>query len=694
MTSSEALTVGRNRSKALDRRWNVILALTFFAFIVTLVASAWVSDDAYITLRTVDNLIKGYGLTWNTAERVQAFTHPLWMLLLSTVYAVTREAYYTTVFISIALTIVTVLLLVFRIAAWRVTAILAVASLTLSKSFIDFSTSGLENALTHLIVVVWFVVYLSASASPKKLLLLSFITACVALNRLDAVLILLPPFALAVLDHRPVLKSHKFKGVALILIGFLPFFLWELFSLLYYGFPFPNTYYAKLNTGIPQVDLVRSGINYLFQSSRLDPLTPVLIGCALAATIWDRTKLNVAISLGICLYLLYIVRIGGDFMGGRFLTTPLLCALIILSRSNLLLRRPRLLWGWMALLVVGLISPAAPIYVARSLQCYIGSTTPTDVADERGCYFDKTGLIKQRRDSPTTPNDGWARAGLAAGTDASPVSIMKSMGMFGYFAGPGEYIVDLYTLANPLLARLPVVEGKNWRVGHFERLMPGGYLETLISGQNKICDAGLAQYYDRLSLITSGRLLDPERLKAIWQINTGQLDHLLQTYSAVATTDQALLCNAQAVVDIPFAGGSNLRGYAVSTDKASPGDQLMVTLYWQGIPEIKNPIFSFVHIRNSQSKGTLNPRSGNEIWAQDEHFEPGGHLTIDFWPPQIYTDQFLLTLPDDMPPGDYFVEAGWLNLETGEQLDPLDAAIAPPLRELWRSILLPSISVR
>ena len=266
--------------------------------------------------------------------------------------------------------------------------------------------------------------------------------------------------------------------------------------------------------------------------------------------------------------------------------------------------------------------------------------------------------------------------------------------MFGYFAGPDEYIVDLNALANPLLARLPVPEEKKWRIGHFERLIPGGYLETLMSGQNKLCNQDLAQYYDKLSLITRGRLLDPERLKAIWQINTGQLDHLLRAYGAMATTDQALLCNAQAIVNVPFAGWVQPAGYAVSTEEARAGDKLMVTLYWQGTPEIKNPLYSFVHIRNSQPNGPLNPRSGNEIWVQDEHFEPGGRLTIDFWPPQIYTDQFVLTLPDDMPPGDYFMEAGWLNLETGEQLDPLDQALAPPLQELWRSILLPSISIR
>ena len=54
---------------------------------------------------------------------------------------------------------------------------------------------------------------------------------------------------------------------------------------------------------------------------------------------------------------------------------------------------------------------------------------------------------------------------------------------------------------------------------------------------------------------------------------------------------------------------------------------------------------------------------------------------------------FVLTLPDDIPPGDYFVEAGWLDMETGEQLAPSEEALSPPLRELWHSVLLPSITV-
>jgi arabinofuranosyltransferase len=44
---------------------------------------AWVGDDAVITARVVDNFLHGYGLRWNVSDRVQAFTHPLWAMLLA-----------------------------------------------------------------------------------------------------------------------------------------------------------------------------------------------------------------------------------------------------------------------------------------------------------------------------------------------------------------------------------------------------------------------------------------------------------------------------------------------------------------------------------------------------------------------------------------------------------------------------------
>ena len=48
---------------------------------LSLVRTAWLSDDAYISFRAADNILNGYGPVWNVGERVQAFTHPLWLAI-------------------------------------------------------------------------------------------------------------------------------------------------------------------------------------------------------------------------------------------------------------------------------------------------------------------------------------------------------------------------------------------------------------------------------------------------------------------------------------------------------------------------------------------------------------------------------------------------------------------------------------
>ena len=40
-------------------------------------------------------------------------------------------------------------------------------------------------------------------------------------------------------------------------LGLSPLIAWELFSLFYYGFLFPNTAFAKLNTGLPRNELMQ-----------------------------------------------------------------------------------------------------------------------------------------------------------------------------------------------------------------------------------------------------------------------------------------------------------------------------------------------------------------------------------------------------------------------------------------------------
>src|SRR5258708_3012383 len=88
---------------ASRRKSNGLIALALACFLFLIARDSWLSDDAYITFRTVDNFIHGYGLTWNVDERVQVYTHPLWMLLISAVSFCTHELYYSVLVLSVTL---------------------------------------------------------------------------------------------------------------------------------------------------------------------------------------------------------------------------------------------------------------------------------------------------------------------------------------------------------------------------------------------------------------------------------------------------------------------------------------------------------------------------------------------------------------------------------------------------------------
>ncbi len=63
-------------------RTHSLLVLYFAAFTFAFINTAWVTEDAFITFRSVDNFLKGWEPVWNVGERVHAYTHPLWYALL------------------------------------------------------------------------------------------------------------------------------------------------------------------------------------------------------------------------------------------------------------------------------------------------------------------------------------------------------------------------------------------------------------------------------------------------------------------------------------------------------------------------------------------------------------------------------------------------------------------------------------
>jgi hypothetical protein len=55
-------------AESLEHRHTAASAVSALLLLLP-VRTAWMSDDAYLTLRTVDNWLHGYGLRWNPLER-------------------------------------------------------------------------------------------------------------------------------------------------------------------------------------------------------------------------------------------------------------------------------------------------------------------------------------------------------------------------------------------------------------------------------------------------------------------------------------------------------------------------------------------------------------------------------------------------------------------------------------------------
>jgi arabinofuranosyltransferase len=311
--------------------------------------------------------------------------------------------------------------------------------------------------------------------------------------------------------------------------GLAPLLLWEGFALLYYGFPAPNTAYAKLATGIPRGELVAQGLRYLEHGALVDPLTLLVallaVVLAVARPCWFAGLPARALALGVVLYLVWVVRIGGDFMAGRFLTLPFLAGVLLLSRVEL---PDRWRSGGRAKAVVacfaGLIALAT---VPRFLVTDREVVADSGIADERRAYQSLSLSNRLGRESP--PDHPWAAAGDRLRREGRPVvQVAGGIGLLGYYAGDVAHVLDVHGLSDPLLARLPAND--DWRVGHYVRTPRRDYVDSLRTGRNLIVDPDLHRYYEKLRLITRGALLDPERLKAIVGMQLGRYDGWLERY--------------------------------------------------------------------------------------------------------------------------------------------------------------------
>ena len=107
-----------------------------------------------------------------------------------------------------------------------------------------------------------------------------------------------------------------------------------------------------------------------------------------------------------------------------------------------------------------------------------------------------------------------------------------------------------------------------------------------------------------------------------------------------------------------------LLGYNIESG-FRPGDDIHLTLFWQCLEEMDQDYTVFIHLVDGKGR----------IWGQKDNPPVDGFYPTTRWQAgEIVRDQYDLTIPLDVPPDEYQIEAGMYLAETGERLPVLDEA--------------------
>jgi hypothetical protein len=133
------------------------------------------------------------------------------------------------------------------------------------------------------------------------------------------------------------------------------------------------------------------------------------------------------------------------------------------------------------------------------------------------------------------------------------------------------------------------------------------------------------------------------------------------------------------VVNQDYAGEVRLRGLTLSPDSRHPGDNVIVTLYWQALKKPSRP-YSIVLSLLGRSQ---------QVIAHADTYPGRGTYPMDLWEEgQLVEDKYTLRLtPEAIVPSRVQVFIGLWLIETGEIIEP-PPAILPTRLDFW---LLPEV---
>ena len=356
----------------------------------------WVTEDAFITFRSVENLWTGGGPNFNRNIRVESFSHPLWFMILS-VLRIGGESLLGPLSACAGVSLAT-------LGLWFATAAALSRNRGVGKQFPlgalmicalppfwDFASSGLETGLTFCWIGLSSLLVSLALHKQERIPLSTFtVLGLGPLIRIDLICIALPLLATALLLSKT--RLHWLNALMLRGCVFLaPALSWEIFRMGYYGLLVPNTYLSKEGLG----SRWDQGLIYLHDTYGLYWLYPMLaLGLLLAwwAYLKDISAVKphrnagltwtvpLALITGGLIHTLFVTKAGGDFMHARLL----LPGIFALLTAFAWVRLPKSRHLSRACVAVSLAWALTTGLTARPR--YAGHVSKNGIADERMYY--------------------------------------------------------------------------------------------------------------------------------------------------------------------------------------------------------------------------------------------------------------------------------------------------------------------
>ncbi len=316
--------------------YGVACLLLAGVYVVHSLTVNYVIDDAFITFRYVYNFVHGNGPVYNPGERVEGYTHFLWVALLAAGQRLLPGVELFSIARALgilfgALTIVLVCrfssIVYGGMTGWG---LLSGAFLAMHAGLAAWGGTGLDTSIFAFLITAGAFAYVRYLKLGSGFLFAPVLFALAAMVRPDALLFFgITSLAALLHEWRTNGMTTAIRRMLIWSAAFLslwaPYFVWRYE---YYGYLFPNVYYAKVGSGAAQY---LRGLRYVWDYALTYGgilLAPLLLFLLIVP---KRAAWRDYLFLMVGAYGLYIVYVGGDGLGFfRFVVhvVPLLYLLI------------------------------------------------------------------------------------------------------------------------------------------------------------------------------------------------------------------------------------------------------------------------------------------------------------------------------------------------------------------------------